>query len=584
MDFTLNNGLSMIGGDDFTTIYEEIDTLNDTVVFKAGAQTITGDKTITGVLAVDNADTTIVSTTFGISSDALELKSANGDAKYQHNATQSSIQNYNVFIADATGTSGIIVSSSGVSMEAPTAGSITQDIGVNTKMTINSMDTTLTNGEIDLNATTGLISITAADTVILDGTSAGVILQANDITKIQCAPTDTTLTNTTTNIVSGASNKVAISGTATTLDNTTTNIRSGGTNKITTNATTTTLNNTGGTSIQIGGNDKISVLSSQTTLNNTATFINTGGALRYSNNATDTVIRNSLLQLQAAVLDTKYNQTASQTDITNTTINLQDELLNNRFSQTNGTTTIINNTIFLSDKYEQGLTSTQLKNTQIRFRDGTNAERLLQTATATTITGATVNIADATPTTRFSQNNGTTTITNTYINATGILYTNRYYLGSSGGSNSHLASMNVPLGSCLIPTASGSGTTTTTGNWSFSGTSTQMRTPSWGTFYPLYAMIGFDSGTITGGGTMTFAVQLREETNNFTMATTAQTLTSGTNNASSGSSQNINVYSSANEGIGSGVLIRFQIVISRTASITASTKTCYATFYGYQTD
>jgi hypothetical protein len=96
-------------------------------------------------------------------------------------------------------------------------------------------------------------------------------------------------------------------------------------------------------------------------------------------------------------------------------------------------------------------------------------------------------------------------------------------------------------------------------------------------------MIGLDNGTITGGGTMTFAVQIREETNNYTLGTTPQTLTSGTNNASTASSQNVNVFSGANEYVGDGVLIRFQIKISRTASITASTKSIYATFYGYQT-
>lgn len=48
MDFTLNNGLSMIGGDDFTNIYEQLDDLDTSVVYIAGTQTITGDKTLSG--------------------------------------------------------------------------------------------------------------------------------------------------------------------------------------------------------------------------------------------------------------------------------------------------------------------------------------------------------------------------------------------------------------------------------------------------------------------------------------------------------------------------------------------------------
>jgi len=610
----------MIGGDDFTTINEEIATLNDTVVFKAGTQTITGDKTITGVLAVDNADTTIVGTTVSINSDGLALNSFSGTAKYQHNATQSTIQNNNVFIADVAGTSGIIVSSGSVALDAPTAGSITQDIGANTKSLITNTATTLTNTTTNIvsgantkasisgttttltNDTTNIVSgtnkvaITSADTTLTNDTT-NIVSGVNN--KVAISSTDTTLTNNTTNIVSGVDNKVAISSTATTLDNTTTNIRSGGTNKITTNATTTTLNNTGGTTLQIASDPKISLLSASTTLNNTATSINSGGQLRFTQNATETQIRNATIQLQAAALDVKYEQTASQTDITNTTVNITGDTGGLNLSTANngvvrvesvgaaGLLTLKSFDIKMRDDfdelhYDQDEISTEIINTTIRLSDSSSVRRYTQTNASTTMRNATISLQDNTPTTRFTQTNGTTTLTNTSINAVGNFYADDYFVGRSSSTNYRLASFQLPLGTCLIPNATGAGTTTTTGAWSPTGTSTQIRTPNWGRFYPLYAMIGLDGGSFTNTLTTTLSVQIREETNNYTLATTPFTITSGTSNASSGGTQAFTVFS-GNEYITDGVLIRFQIVVVRQATISASTKSVYATVYGYQT-
>lgn len=576
MDFTLNNGLSMIGGDDFTNIYEEIDTLNASVVFKAGTQTITGDKTIEGILVVNNASTLIDTIDMDINSDALQLNSANGTLKYAHNATQSTIQNSNIFLADTAGTAGMIIVANAVALEAPAVGNITHEIGGNNKI------------------------------VLMNNTS--------------------------------------------TLNNTTTNIQSDGTNKITTNPTTTTLNNTGGTTLQIASDPKISLLSASTTLNNTATTINSGGSLRYSNNATDTQIRNSLVQLQAGALDVKYNQTATQSDITNATIlmncttalrqwsptmafgydttfaticstmafeslrylsmafnldntglgsfTLYDAVRNylviNTTSTTlsspasvniEGATSVTLETPSGTNKYTQSTTATTLNNAFVNIQAG-GTTKYTQNATSTTLTNQTINLQDATPTTRFTQTNGVTTLTNTSINATGSLYATRYFCGSSGGSNTRLASFQLPLGTCLIPTG-GVGTSTTSGNWSPTGTSGLLRTPEWGNFYPLYAMIGFDSGTITfgAGGTLTIAVRIREETNNYTYDTNAFSVVSGTLNAPTGSAGDFVTFSAgSNERISSGALIRFQILSTRAvASLTASTKSCYATIYGYQT-
>jgi len=596
MDFTLNNGLSMVGGDDFTNIYEQIDTLNDTVVFKAGTQTVTGNKTITGDLVVDNASTLLVGTAVDINSDALQLNSANGTLKYAHNATQSTIQNNNIFLADVAGTTGMIIQANTVVLEAPVAGSITQEVGGNNKIVLNNTTSTF------------------------DNTTTNI--QSGGTTKITTGSSTTTLTNDTTDIVSGASSKVAISGTITTLDNTTTNIRSGGTNKITTNATTTTLNNTGTTAIQVGGDAKLTLQSSTTTLNNTATLINSGGTFKYSQNATETQIRNATLQLQAAALDVKYNQTATQTDITNGTITMSATTALRQWAPTMAFgydttfTNICSIMAFSSLKYISsgfnldgtgdgtysiadatrsyfGLNTTRSTlsspavvtlegDTGVELQTPSGTIKYTQSTSATTLNNTTINLQNA-GTTRYTQASGTTTLTNTSINAVGNLYTSAYLLGTSGGSNIRLASMTLPLGVIAIPTGS-STPITVNGNWSPSGTSTLMRTPEWGNFYPLYAMIGFDNGTISGGGVMTIKIRLREETNNYDYTTDDFALTSGINTAPTGGAGDFTTFTTgSNSRISGGVLIRAQIVLTRTANISASTKSCFFTAYGYQT-
>jgi len=595
MDFTLNNGLSMIGGDDFTTIYEEIDTLNDTVVFKAGAQTITGNKTITGDLVVNNIATTMTANDTKITGGTVELLATGANRKYYHDSAATSITNASVYISDTAALpSGFIISGGSVATQAPITGTIAQEIGVNTKQSISNTTTTLTNGTTNIvSGVVNKVAISATDTILTNDTTT--IVCAGD-TKANITSSDTTLTNTTTNIVSGANNKVAISGTATTLTNTTTNIVSGVATKYTQNATTTTISNntlintatvenrmecgatyngititptdvgiasgeyymtatTGnlnglaadtvildgtlnGIVLAAGGTQKATLSTTATTLTNTTTNILSGAATKYTNNATITSITNGTINLQSAAGVNRLTQTATSTTITNDTVVLEIADGTNKYSHTTGTSTLSN---------------------------------------------ATINMNDGT-TTRFTQNNGTTTLTNTSVNVVGDLYAEDYFVGRSTSTNYRLASFQLPLGTCLIPNATGAGTTTTTGAWSYTGTSTQMRTPNWGRFYPLYAMIGLDGGSFTNTLTTTLSVQIREETNNYTLATTPFTITSGTSNATSGGTQAFTVFSDpAREYITDGVLIRFQIVVVRQATISASTKSVYATVYGYQT-
>jgi hypothetical protein len=230
MDFYQGTpNLPMTGGDIFSSIQNEIDVLNDTVVFKAGTQTITGDKTITGDLVVTNNFTSIGGAFVGLVSDDLRLNGAGGATKYQHDATTTIIDNTdvvqlrlggssvfsalasphdttitgddNVYINSGGGTSKVDITPTNTIIEndylmLKAATTITNDINGTTKLTTNSMDTTLTNGEIYLTSTTGLIEVQAADGVIINGLSSGVELEVNNVNKLNLSPTTTTLTNT----------------------------------------------------------------------------------------------------------------------------------------------------------------------------------------------------------------------------------------------------------------------------------------------------------------------------------------------------------------------------------------------------
>jgi hypothetical protein len=561
MDFTLNNGLSMLGGDDFTTIQEEIDVLDASVVHKVGdlTESINGVKTFTSAFNVNTAGSVI------LTSDDIQLNNAVGNA-------------------------GVDVNGTGVLMGVPSTGDVSI-IDTTTFETLAKFSDTETiirapNGGSTLDIQGALMRI--------DGSSGGVnqlfFGAVNPFSSIAFQNTDMEFLNTdivvSTDATDTSQKQIGISATSTTTgdlifllskrtgtgsDRTASGYRiiredstgdfvlqrrtissggistftaiqriSGTTSETFTMPTQTKVATTAFKVQNVAGTDKLNIAPSTTTLTNTNIANVTTGSFVVQNPSGSNKV----------YVDSTSNQFSNTENIIDSSTGDIALLMG-----PTGALVVQNNTL---EKLNVGTSETNLTNTTINFRSSVGGQD------------------------RFSQVSGRTTIENTSINATGSFYASNYRLGSSVSTNRRLASLALPGGSCLIPTASGSGTTTTTGTWSYTGTSTQMRTPDWGNFVPIYAIIGLDNGSITGGGTMTFAVQIREETNNFTIATTAQTLTSGTNNASTASSQNFNVYSSANQDIGSGVLVRFQIVISRTASITASTKSIFATIYGYQ--
>jgi hypothetical protein len=218
--------------------------------------------------------------------------------------------------------------------------------------------------------------------------------QVNNATKLLLANTATTLNNTTTNIQSGATNKITTNATITTLNNETTNIQSNGTNRITVNPTTTGLNNNT-TIIQSGGTTKIQTTGSTTTLTNDTidltastgmTISNTTGALRqwsptmsFGYNPSFNTICDTMVLWSLRYIDIAFNQEGLATG----DFRIKNNATNNLF---------INNTVM------------ELTNPNIKMYDGTN-ERFNQTTTTTTLTNNYI-VSNATTEQRIQVNGG----------------------------------------------------------------------------------------------------------------------------------------------------------------------------------
>ena len=558
VSYASSNALSMLGGDDYSTIQEEIEVLDASVVHKTGnlAESINGVKTFvsdfnvnsgaTNKLSITSTDTTLNNFSHVMNSTADISLQIGGVPSLYLDSNNTQLVGENVLIE---GTSPVI----GSLLTTPisfTTNSIE-------KLNIQTNETTITNPNVFIvDDSTGLTNVKFSDEEVIikapngastfdiqgalmriDGSSGGInqlfFGAVNPFSSIEFRNTSMLFLNT--DVV------------------------------ITTDATSTTLKQMGISATSTTAGDLIFLLNKRT---GTGADFTASGYRMIRENATGDFVLQRRTTSSGGISTNTAIQRISGTTSETFTMPTQTKVATTAFKV---------QTIAGTDKLNITPTATELSNVEIIAQASTGNIALLMGPTGELVvqnnTIEKLNIATS-----------VTNITNTSINADGNFYAPNYRIGSSGGTNRRLASFALPGGSCLIPTATGSGTTTTTGTWSYTGSSSQMRTPDWGNFFPLYAIIGLDNGSITGGGTMTFAVQLREETNNFTIATTAQTLTSGTNNASTGASQNFNVYSSANQDIGNGVLVRFQIVISRTASITASTKSIFATIYGYQTN
>jgi hypothetical protein len=253
VDYVSTNALSMLGGDDYTTIQNEIDVLDASVVHKTGnlTESINGVKTFTSNFNVNSGATNKLSITSSTttSTNNFHLINGLGDITLQVNGTDR------IFL-DATNTQ-LVGENVLVEGTSPIIGSLlTTPISFTTnsveKMNINTMDTTLINGELIFTSTTDRINATAFDAVILNGKTNGAILQANAVTKLNCSTTSTTLTNTSHTITSTTGANTISSANTTAVANLLDATGTGGGNTIRVN------NGTGGNTIfSIGGTNDI---------------------------------------------------------------------------------------------------------------------------------------------------------------------------------------------------------------------------------------------------------------------------------------------------------------------------------------
>ena len=228
MNFVSNNGLSMLGGDDLSSINQSIIDLDASVVHKTGYQTenINGLKTFTSNLVVNNANTTITATSAG-STAATNNLIATGITGFPANnyitATGSQSGNYisagistdtlctntiavngtgnNSLISYGTGNTGstvnlitnnsgnnafissggTLISSNQATSTAPPVGSIyslaatiiTDYIGTIAKLTQTAADTTIANNTITLSGTANTMTAVNSNIISTNATSSG---------------------------------------------------------------------------------------------------------------------------------------------------------------------------------------------------------------------------------------------------------------------------------------------------------------------------------------------------------------------------------------------------------------------------
>tara|TARA_R110002126_G_scaffold275767_1_gene421183 strand:+ start:495 stop:2699 length:2205 start_codon:yes stop_codon:yes gene_type:complete len=279
MQYNNINNLSMTGGDDFTDISQILERcvlldVNQTILSNKIFDGITNTQfdgdvelnamttntgTLTNTGTIDTTGTLNVSGTFNLTTDIVADK-----ASLTFSNTGTTIINpQNICALQVAGTD---------------------------KFVSDMMNTSIYGtSQLSLSGGGSTTTMTSANFANNFGTAQRFSVSNNE--KLAMTTTATTLNNTTTNIQSGASNKITTNATTTTLNNDTTNIQSGATNRITTNSTNTTLNN-GTTTIQSGGTAKITTNATINTLNNDTTIIQSGGFDKITTNATINTLTN----------------------------------------------------------------------------------------------------------------------------------------------------------------------------------------------------------------------------------------------------------------------------------------------------
>ena len=380
MDFYQGTpNLPMTGGDIFTEITEDIADLNNTVVFKAGTQTITGDKTLSGTTTftgnISANFNTITPTELGY------IDGLTGNAQAQITARPMRSE---VCLLDTTNQTINGVKSFSNPPECAT-------------------NPTTTNQLTNKNYVDGKVPLTGAATI--SGVKTFTTLPESSV-----APT------TNNQLANKLYVDSHLSGSYVDL---TTNQTVGGVKTFTSlpeSSVAPTTNNQFANKLYVDSHLSGSYV--DLTTNQTVGGVKTFTSLPASSVAPTTA--NQLVNKTYA--DTKATDSLVVKLAGTQTITGEKTFQNDIFTVDNAAGV---------DRIVVNGAATTLTNTTISLTDATPTTRYSQTSTLTTIRNATINLNDNTPITRFSQTSTTTTIRNTQINLQNNSGTNMITIGAS---------------------------------------------------------------------------------------------------------------------------------------------------------
>ena len=374
VSYASTNALSMLGGDDYTTLQQEILDLSGnagtTFVHKTGnlTESIDGDKTFTNDFII-NAPSFITNSVGGI--NRLDIGAS------LTTITNPTITNVATTAFRVEGTAGtpIITTAANTSLILNPTSTYSQQINstnkVNISGTITTMDNT-TGVDLQIGGVSFCKSTSIAGETTLNGPSYAYLNVGGD-TKIELQSANSLYKNTNGHIMSVATiEKFKINTTTTTI-----------TNPTITNVATTAFK------VQnVSGTDNLSIIPTTTTITNpTITNVattafkvqNVSGTDKLSIAPTQTVITNASILLVSASVN-KINIDSTDTRIKNTTIYLDDGLGNVRYEQTNGLTTLTNDTI------------NEVASTAFKVQNTLGTDKLNIAPALTTITNTEINL------------------------------------------------------------------------------------------------------------------------------------------------------------------------------------------------
>jgi hypothetical protein len=419
VDYVSTNSLSMLGGDDYTTIQQDNTELNNTVVFKSGTQTITGLKTfstlpqssvaptsgnqLTNKTYVDNylsssfVDLTTNQTVGGVKTFTSLPESSVAPTTNNQFANKAYVDNH------LSGSYVDLTSIQNVGgLKTFTSGIITDGATINSLLTLNAPISLQPSG----------IGLTTIELGYIDGATSNIQTQLNtkalDSAVVKLAGTQTITGEKTFDNASfvvktagqspSVATKISVDGSSTVISNLNTvelaasstgggttlrcnasgtNTLTGGNNSILSSVATATANLIEATGS--GGGNTIRATGSGTGGNTIFTFggtndivgarasgdANTIRATSGGNNVITTSSGTNRMEIGGV---NKLNMTSTETTLTNTNNIKMFIGANEKYNQTGSYTAITNNTVYLStvsgvDKYEHNATDTILRNT-----------------------------------------------------------------------------------------------------------------------------------------------------------------------------------------------------------------------------